>query len=286
MGAALATNLVAAGFPVRVWNRSRARAEALKGVTVADTPREAAQGADFVITMLADDAAVEAVTGGVNGLLEGLASEAVHIGMSTVSLAATRRLAELHAAKGRCYVAGPVFGRPEAARAGQLWIVAGGDPVVVGRCEPVLKALGQGLFVLGSATEAILTKLAGNFMIGATVEALGEALALGEKGGLDPDQLLGVLTGTLFGSPVVRNYGARIARTDFEPAGFAMPLGLKDFRLILAAAAETGVPMPLAELVRERLENALRRGRDHYDWAGLASVIREAAGLPALRELP
>jgi 3-hydroxyisobutyrate dehydrogenase-like beta-hydroxyacid dehydrogenase len=283
MGFPMAANLVAGGFRVRAWNRSPAKAEALTGATVARTPREAADGADFVVTMLSDDVAVEAVTGGSDGLLAGLPSGGIHVGMSTISLAATRRLAAQHAARGRGFVAAPVFGRPEAARARQLWIVPGGDPELVRRAEPLFAALGQGSFPQAAPEHAALAKLAGNFLIGATIEALGEALALAEKGGLDPERLLGMLTATLFGSPVVKNYGARIARTEFTPPGFALPLARKDFRLVQEAAREQGVPMPLAELVSDRLTEALRLGREGYDFAGFASVIREEAGLAERR---
>jgi 3-hydroxyisobutyrate dehydrogenase-like beta-hydroxyacid dehydrogenase len=203
--------------------------------------------------------------------------------MSTISLAATRRLARAHADAGRGFLAAPVFGRPEAARARLLWIVPGGDPELVRRAEPLFRALGQGSFPQPTAEQAVLAKLAGNFLIGATIEALGEALALAEKGGLDPERLLEMLTATLFGSPVVKNYGTRIARTEFTPPGFALPLARKDFRLILEAARETATPMPLAELVADRLTEALRLGRDGYDFAGLASVIREEAGLAEKR---
>jgi 3-hydroxyisobutyrate dehydrogenase-like beta-hydroxyacid dehydrogenase len=283
MGFPMAANLVAAGFKVRAWNRSPEKAEALTGARTARTPREAAVGAEFVVTMLSDDAAVEGVTDGPDGLLAGLAPGAVHISMSTISLAATRRLVQLHSERERGFVAAPVFGRPDAARARQLWIVPGGDPQTVRRAEPLFGAMGQGTFPQPAAEQAALAKLAGNFMIGATIEALGEALALAEKGGLDPERLLGILTSTIFGSPVVRSYGARIARTEFTPPGFALPLARKDFRLIQEAAHEKGVPMPLAELVADRLTEALRLGRDGYDFAGFASVIREEAGLAERR---
>lgn len=279
MGFPMAANLVAAGFRVRAWNRSPGKAAALTGATACRTPREAALGAEFVLTMLADDAAVEGVTGGPDGILAGLTPGSVHIGMSTISVAATRRLARLHADQGCGFIAAPVFGRPEAAKARQLWIVPGGDAELLRRAEPVFAALGQGTFPQAVAEHAALAKLAGNFLIGATIEGLGEALSLGEKGGLDPERLLAMLTGTLFGSPVVRNYGARIARTEFVPPGFTLMLARKDFRLIQEAAREQDVPMPLAELVSDRLTEAIRLGREGYDFAGFASVIREEAGL-------
>jgi 3-hydroxyisobutyrate dehydrogenase-like beta-hydroxyacid dehydrogenase len=283
MGAPMAANLVAAGFALRLWNRSPGKAVAVGGAAIAATPREAALGADFVITMLADDSAVEAVTYGPDGLLAGLSEGAVHIGMSTISVAATRRLVAAHAGQGRGFIAAPVFGRPEAARAKLLWIVPGGTPESITRATPVFEALGQGTFPMPGAEHAALAKLVGNFLIGATVEALGEALVLAEKGGLDPEQMLAMLTATLFNAPVYKNYGPRIARTEFVPAGFALPLALKDFRLILQAAEEVAVPMPIAELVRARIVEALERNREAYDFAGLASVIREQAGLPGTR---
>ncbi len=283
MGAPMAANLLAAGFPVRLWNRTRSKLKDWSGAQTATTPRAAAEGAAVVITMLADDAAVEAVTFGPDGVLAGLGPDATHVGMSTVSVACTRRLVEAHAARDCHYVAAPVFGRPEAARARQLWIVAGGPSECLARLEPVFEVLGQGVFALDEAPRAALLKLVGNFLIGAMIEALGEALALAERGGLDPERVVEILGESLFPTPVFRGYGARIARTEFEPAGFALPLALKDFGLIRAAAEEAGVPMPLGELVRSRLEESRRRGRDHFDFAGLAALVREAAGLPAVR---
>lgn len=284
MGAPMAANLVAAGFRVRAWNRSRERARNLAGAQAVETPKEAASGAQFAVTMLADDQAVLGVTLGPDGLLAGLGPGAAHIGMSTISLGATRRLVAEHTALGQGYVAAPVFGRPDAARAKLLWIVPGGDPEVLGRAAPLFAALGQGSFPMPGAEQAALAKLAGNFLIGAAIEGLAEALVLAEKGGLDPERLLALFTGTLFDAPVYRNYGPRIARTEFTPPGFAMPLALKDFRLILEAAKEKGSPMPLAELVRDRLAAAVRLGRDGFDFAGLTTIVRESAGLPPRRE--
>ncbi len=283
MGAPMATNLVAAGFTVRVWNRSAQRAASLAGAVPCRTPCEAATGAEFVVTMLADDAAVEGVTYGVDGLLAGLAPDGIHLGMSTISVACTRRLVGAHEAAGRAYIAAPVFGRPDAARAKLLWIVPGGDAALLERAAPLFAALGQGTWPLPAADQAALLKLVGNFMISATIETLGEALVLAEKGGLDPEQALTMLTGTLFNAPIYRSYGPRIARTEFTPPGFALALGLKDVRLVLEAARDAGTPMPLAELVRDRMSEALRLGRDDHDIAGFATVIREDAGLPPRR---
>jgi 3-hydroxyisobutyrate dehydrogenase-like beta-hydroxyacid dehydrogenase len=203
--------------------------------------------------------------------------------MSTISVASTRRLVEAHAGLGRGFIAAPVFGRPDAAAAKLLWIVPGGPAELVVRAAPVFAALGQGTFPQAAAEQAALLKLIGNFMIGATIETLGEALVLAEKGGLDPEQALAMLTGTLFSAPIYRNYGPRIARTEFTPAGFKLGLGLKDLRLVLEAARDTGTPMPLAELVRDRMSEALRVGRGDHDIAGFVTVIREDAGLEPRR---
>ncbi|MGE5231748.1 MAG: NAD(P)-dependent oxidoreductase [Deltaproteobacteria bacterium] len=283
MGLPMARNLVQAGFDVRVWNRTPAKTREVPGARPAPTPAAAADGAEFAVSMLADDAAVEAAALGPDGILAGLRRGAIHVGASTISVALCRRLADAHAEKGVGYVAAPVFGRPDAAAAKQLWIVPGGAPGDVERCAAVFAALGQGTFPMGSAPQASLAKLLGNFMIASTIEMLGESLALAEKAGLDPSRLLGMLTGTLFGAPVVKRYGQLVADTAFEPAGFQLALGLKDVNLALGAGEELRVPLPLASLVRERMLTALARGRERFDWSGFASAIREAAGLEPVR---
>lgn len=283
MGAPIARNLVAAGFPVTLWNRTPERAGAIEGAEVASTPADACAHADLALSMLADDRAVEEVVFGAAGVLRALPAGACHVGMSTISVALSRRLAAAHLAAGHGFVAAPIFGRPEAAAARQLWIVAGGSAADLERAAPVFAALGQGTFILGDAPQASLAKLLGNLMIAATIETLGEALVAAEKGGIDPARFLEVMTATLFGAPLIRRYGQLIAGTAFEPAGFRLALGLKDVDLALQAGAELGAPLPLAGLLRERFLTALARGRDRLDWAGIATVIREDAGLPALR---
>jgi 3-hydroxyisobutyrate dehydrogenase-like beta-hydroxyacid dehydrogenase len=282
MGLPMARNLVRAGHEVAAYNRTRSRADALAeaGARVADTPAEAAAGAEVVVTMLADDAAVEAVTLGGDGLLGALPPGALHLGMSTVGVALSRRLAAEHARAGQGYVAAPVFGRPEAAEGAKLWIVAAGAPEAVDRCEPVFDAVGQGMFRVGEEPEkASVVKLAGNFMLAGMIEALGEAMALGRRHGVEAPKLLEVLTSTLFNLPVYRNYGGMIAEDRFEPAGFALRLGLKDVRLVLEAADEAAVPMPLASLAHDHFLSGVARGWGELDWAGMGRVIAANAGL-------
>ena len=284
MGAPMAANLARAGYSVRAWNRTPRSGLELAGASVAHSVAEAVAGAGVAVTMLADDRAVEAVVFGGDGVLANLQAGGLHIGCSTISPDLAKRLWDRHRGAGQGYVAAPVFGRPDAAAAGKLWILSGGDPADLERADPLFAALGQGVFPLGTAPQAALAKLVGNFLIAATIESFGEALTLAEKGGLDPVAMHQMLTSTLFGSVVTRGYGQRIADTEFEPAGFAMPLGLKDVRLALAAASDLGVSLPLGELARDHLLAAVERGRAEWDWAGFASVIREAAGLPAARQ--
>lgn len=284
MGAPMAANLIAAGFTVQLWNRSLEKARAITGSKVVSTPRDAASGATVVISMLADDASVNAVVQGPDGLLATMARGTLHVSMSTLSVAGVKRLATQHAERGIRFVAAPVFGRPDAAKAKMLFIVPGGAAADLAALAPIFSAMGQGVFPFPAPEQAALAKLAGNFLIGATIESVGEALALAEKGGLDPEAMLALLTGTIFGSPVMKNYGPRIARTEFVPAGFSLPLAQKDFRLIREAARDSHVSMPVADLVAERLSQAIQAGRTDHDFAGFSTVIREESGLPAVRD--
>ncbi len=283
MGAPIARNLVARGFAVRVWNRDAAKLATVSGATPCASVAEAVADADVAITMLADDAAVREVTFGAGGLLGALPRGAVHLGMSTVSLAIVSELVEAHASHGQEYIAAPVFGRPDVAAAAKLFVMPGGPADTLERLAPVFAAIGQATFPMATPEQAALAKLAGNFMIAGTLEILSEAFALGEKGGIDPEQLLALVTGTVFGSPVVNRYVPMIARTQFEPAGFALRLGLKDVNLVLAASQQLGLTMPVASVVQQHMVDAVAKGRGEIDIAGVATVVREAAGLGALR---
>jgi 3-hydroxyisobutyrate dehydrogenase-like beta-hydroxyacid dehydrogenase len=242
MGAAIATNLVRARHDVAIWNRTADKARPLvnAGTTLAETPRAAAADREVVFTMLADDAALDSVLAGENGLFAGLSPGALHISMSTIAVATADRIAANHRAHGQRFLCAPVFGRPEAAAAAKLFVVAAGDSADFQMANPLFSVISQRVFYLGKTpSAAILVKLCGNFMILSAVEALGEAMALAKKGGIVKQQLLEVLTGTLFDSSIYRTYGAILAEERFEPAGFAAPLGLKDMRLVgLSANSE------------------------------------------------
>jgi 3-hydroxyisobutyrate dehydrogenase-like beta-hydroxyacid dehydrogenase len=281
MGQAMARNLCKAGHTVTVYNRTRSRAEELRaeGAIVADTPADACRG-DVVITMLADDHAVEEVVLGDGGFISALTPETIHISMSTISVALSEHLTEVHSKSGRTYIAATVFGRPDVAAAAKLFIIAAGPTEAIKRCTPILDVLGQRTFVVGNNPHAAnVVKLSGNFLIAAVIESLGEAFALIRKYGIDPERYLEVLTNTLFSAPVYKTYGDIIAQERYEPAGFKLPLGLKDVRLALLAAEETEVPMPTASLIRDHFLSAMARGYRELDWAALALVCAENAGL-------
>lgn len=280
MGLAMADNLRRAGHDLTVYNRTRARAEALAGARVAATPGEAAAGAEVVVSMLADDLAVEQVIFGPEGVMRSLAPGAVHAGMSTISHELTRRLAAEHAREGQHYVAAPVFGRPDAARAAKLWIVAAGPSEAVERCRPLFGAMGQGTDVVGDdPVRAAVLKIGGNFLLVAAIEAMGEAFALVRKYGIAPAQLLEIVNGRLLRSPVYENYGKLIAEERFDPPGFRLRHGLKDAKLALAAGEDAAAPLPIASLARDRYLAAMARGWGDLDWAALARVSALAAGL-------
>jgi len=250
-----------------------------QGARAATRVRDAC-GGDAVITMLADDASVEAVVFGDDRMIRALREGAIHISMSTISVALSERLATAHANARQRFVAAPVFGRPEAAAAAKLFIVAGGAPDVVEACRPLFEAMGQKTFHLGDEPKAAnLVKLSGNFLIASVIETLGEALALVRKAGIDPRQYLDFLTSTLFTAPVYRTYGGQIVEEKFEPAGFAAPLGAKDIRLGLAAADGLRVPMPLASLLHDRLLTLLARGGEALDWSAIGQLAARDAGL-------
>jgi 3-hydroxyisobutyrate dehydrogenase-like beta-hydroxyacid dehydrogenase len=289
MGRPMARNIAAAGNQVTAYNRTRDRGEAIAdAVTLADSIASAANERDIVVTMLADDDAVEQVVLGcpddtgqlAPGVLSALPSGAIHISMSTISTALSKRLFEAHRAAGQGYVAAPVFGRPEAAEAQRLWVVAAGDADAVARCRPVFEAVSAGTTIVGEEPwQANAVKLAGNFTIAAMLETLGEAFALARKAGVDPKVFLNVINSALFKSPIYENYGTLVAEERYQPAGFKLRLGLKDMRLALRTADEAGVPMPLASLLHDHMLSVVATGGGDLDWASFARLAAQRAGI-------
>jgi 3-hydroxyisobutyrate dehydrogenase-like beta-hydroxyacid dehydrogenase len=281
MGAGIAGNLLRAHPDVVVWNRSAEKARALvdAGATVATSAQTAAAGRDVVFTMLADDAALQDVLSGAHGLLEGFSPGALHISMSTIAVATADHLTDLHAARGVRFFCAPVFGRPDAAASAKLFIVAGGAATDLQWASPLFASIGQRVFhVSETPSAACLVKLCGNFMILSAIESLGEAMTLAAKGGVAKQQLLEVLTGTLFDALVYRNYGPILVEERFKPAGFAAPLGLKDMRLVSQSAESLRVPMPLLSVLRNHLLQTIANEGDDIDWSGIARTIAKNGG--------
>ena len=280
MGRGMVRNLLKAGNEVVVYNRTRARADELakEGAIVAEHP--AAIQADVAFTMVADDAALEQIVLGPQGLIAGLPQGGIHVSMSTISAALSRSLTDKHREHGQTMVSAPVFGRPEAAEAAKLFIVAAGPQEAIECCRPLFDVMGQKTFIVGEEpVMANVTKLSGNFMIASVIECLGEAFSLGRKYGLEADTMLDVFTNSLFAAPVYKTYGTIIAQQKWEPAGFRLRLGLKDVRLALAAADSVAAPMPVASFIHDSFLSAVARGMGELDWAALAKLASERAGL-------
>jgi 3-hydroxyisobutyrate dehydrogenase-like beta-hydroxyacid dehydrogenase len=282
MGLPIATNLLNSGFPLRVYNRTRAKAEPLErmGATVVSSPAETATPGGVVFSIVADDAALTQVAVEGDALARTLGPGGVHISMSTVSPDAATRVAQHHEAFGVSYVAAPVFGRPEAAVARKLWVCNSGPSAAKQRVRPILEKLGQTIFDLGDAPGAgHLAKLIGNFWIVSSIEMMAEGFALAEKNGLDPAMVADLLSSTVFACPIFQNYGKIVLSGKYEPAGFRMQLGLKDVRLVLKTADASQVPLPFASLLHDRFIGSVSRGRGDLDWTGITLDVRDSAGL-------
>lgn len=281
MGSEMARNLLKAGHAVTVFNRTRSRAEALQqdGAKVAGSPAEACRG-EVVVTMLADDRAVEGVALGDEGILHALSNDAVHLSMSTITVALSERLAEAHEKAGQGYVAAPVLGRPDAAAARKLFVMAAGPDAALSRCRPVFEGVGQRTFEIGEkAPIANLFKLNANFLLAAMIECLSESVALIRKSDADPERFIEIITNTLFAAPAYKTYGEKIATETYEPVGFKMPLGLKDVRSVMMAADALNVSMPVASVVRDSFLTGIANGGEGWDWSALGRVAAQRAGV-------
>lgn len=281
MGMGMARNLLRGGYDVSVYNRSREKAESLASerARVASSPAVASRGADVVMTMVSDDAALEEIVFGNEGIASSMGEGCIHVSHSTISAALARRLTAEHTTRKQGYLSVPVFGRPDAAESKNLLVVAAGPGKYIERCRTLFSAIGRQTFVVGAEPwQANVAKLCGNFMIGAAIESLAEAYATLRKAGVEPESFLEIMNG-LFASPVIAGYGQIMAKEQFVPAGFALKLGLKDMRLALAAAEDCGAPMPAASVVHDHLLSALSQGQGELDWSSLSQVVGRNAGL-------
>lgn len=281
MGMGMARNLLRAGHTLTVYNRSREKAQALAGdgARVANSPADASRDAEVVMTMVADDHALEQVVFGNDGIASAMKNDCIHLSHSTISTALAHRLTAEHARRNQGYLSVPVFGRPEVAETKKLLVVAAGPSELVERCRPLFDAIGRQTFVVGTEPwQANVAKVCGNFMLISMIESFGEAYAVLRKAGIAPQAFLEIMN-ALFGSQIMANYGRIIAQEQFEPALFALQLGLKDVRLVLAAAEECTAPMPLASLVHDHLLSAMAQGQGEMDWSSMTRVLARNAGL-------
>lgn len=282
MGLSMAHNLLNKGFALRVYNRTPDKASELiaRGAREAATPAAAVAPGGIVISMIANDAALETVTLGEQGVVTALGSGGIHVSMSTVSPQLARRLADAHREHGSHYLAAPVLGRPAAAAAGKLFILLSGPAAAKQRAMPLLAAMGQATRDLGDdPAQGHVAKLAANFMILSLVEVYAEVLTFAQKNGIGRQDMMQVLTGTILDAPLFRLYGELLAREDYATPGFRLALGLKDIELILATGAIARTPIPAADLVHNRLLAAVARDRGELDVTALALGVSEDAGL-------
>jgi 3-hydroxyisobutyrate dehydrogenase-like beta-hydroxyacid dehydrogenase len=285
MGSAMAANLAAEGHQVIAYVRRPDQMDKFEALGLSATKDIGDLfHCDVVISMLPDDDAVHEIVFGrgdidLDGLAAGLKPDAIHLSMSTISTGAASLLAREHARNGQSYVAAPVFGNPDAAKARQLFIAAAGAPANIERCQPIFDIIGQRTFVIGADPgDANLVKLLGNMMSATALEMLGEVVAVIRKRGLDPQPFIDLMTNTMFGGRAHKIYGDKIARQSYAP-GFVLPLVLKDVRLALAEAEKLGAPMPSVGIVRDRLITGIARGYGGLDWTALGLIAAEEAGL-------
>lgn len=283
MGTPIAKNLLASGYHLQVYNRTLSKIDELgsEGVTKCQSPAEAAASVQFVISMLSDDEVLRESTTGDGGILKTLQPNAVHISMSTISPDTAEDLAKLHQQAGSSYLAAPVFGRPEAAAARKLWICISGDEKTKADARPILDCLGQAVIDFGDKTGgANVVKIAGNFMIMASMEMMAEAYTLAEKNGLDRVQVSEFFGSTLFAAPIFQNYGKLIANKQYQPVGFKSKLGYKDARLAFKLSQTSEMPMPTVNTVHNRLLTAVAKGWGETDWVeGVSRGVSDDAGL-------
>jgi 3-hydroxyisobutyrate dehydrogenase-like beta-hydroxyacid dehydrogenase len=280
MGGHVAENLLKAGHSVTVWNRSQGPVAELvaKGAMAAKAPEEAMQG-DAVFSMLSNDQVMRDV-GLAGPLMSKAAKGLVHVNLATISVEFAKELQAAHKAAGLGYLSAPVFGRPEMAATGQLVTVVAGDAASLDKMQPAFAAFTARVVPVGDEAEkANLFKICGNFMIASELEAIGEAFALLRKGGVDPALFHDVLAGRLFTGAVFKAYGLMVLNHQYEPAGFALSLGLKDVNLARSAAAGLGVEMPTAELLKKHYDQAIEWGWQDKDWSAIGEVSAKKAGL-------
>ncbi|MGH7932489.1 MAG: NAD(P)-dependent oxidoreductase [Candidatus Binataceae bacterium] len=282
MGLPMAANLIAAGFKLRVYNRTAAKAEALasKGAQLVATAADTALPGGILVSMVTDDAALEGIVTGDDTIASRLAPGGIHLSMATVAPATSRKLARYHAERDSVFVTSPVFGRPDNAGKRQLVVCLSGPAAAKDKVRPLIDAMGRIVYDYGDDPGAAnVAKLCGNFLIAAALEAMAEGFTMCEKNGVDRIKVAEMLGQTLFACPLYQNYGKMVAEKRHLPAGFRLELGLKDVELVMRTAGEVTAPMPTASVVRDRLIGGMAKGRADMDWSALALGVLDDAGL-------
>jgi 3-hydroxyisobutyrate dehydrogenase-like beta-hydroxyacid dehydrogenase len=282
MGFPIARNLLTSGYRVRVFNRTKAKAMPLvkAGATLVDREEEVFETGGIVFSILSDDDAVRSVTVGNAEFLRRLGPGGVHVSMSTISPATARYLAEQHSKHEVSYLGSPVSGRPDRAAARKLFVLLAGKREAKERVRPLLETIGERIFDFGEDPwSSNIAKLALNFNVLAAVECMAESFAFAEKNGIARARMAELLSETLFGGIVYKGYGQQVAQQIYEPAAFRLRLGWKDLRLLLETAQETGTPMPVGSLLRDRMLTAIAKERGDFDWSAIALAASEDAGL-------
>jgi 3-hydroxyisobutyrate dehydrogenase-like beta-hydroxyacid dehydrogenase len=282
MGRAIAGRILTGEHDLVVYNRTPGKTDELAqaGARVAASVAEACEGREVVVTMVADDAALEEVALGPGGIRDSLAEGAIHMTMGTHGVGTFQGLTAAHAAAGQTFVAAHAVGRPDVAAAGQIGLIVGGPPDAVARCAPLFTVIGRRTFDAGhEPASAAAVKLANNFVLGCAIEVMGEAFSLARKYDVDPQVLYELMTEGLFAAPAYKVYGKIIVDEAYDEVGFSADLGLKDANLVLVAAGLAGLPLPSANVLRDRLLGAVARGEGGKDWAIVARVQARAGGL-------
>jgi 3-hydroxyisobutyrate dehydrogenase-like beta-hydroxyacid dehydrogenase len=282
MGRGIAGRILTGEHELVVYNRTPEKTAELlqEGARAAASIADACQGREVVITMVADDAALEQVTLGDGGVRDSLAEGAIHMTMGTHGVATVRALDADHAAVGQVLVAAHAVGRPDVAAAGQIGIIVGGPPDAISRCGPLFEVIGRRTFETGrEPASATAIKLANNFLLGCAIEVMGEAFSLARKYEVEPQVLYDLITDGLFAAPAYKVYGKIIVDEAYDQVGFTADLGLKDANLVLAAANLARLPLPSANVLRDRLLGAVAHGDGPKDWAVIAREQARAGGL-------
>lgn len=278
LGTPIAENLLANTGQLLVYNRTASKATPLtgKGAVNCNTVKDLAAQCDIVFSIVADDAALKAVTTGEEGIAVNLKAGGIHVSISTILPQTAEELAALHETYHNHYIASPVMGRPEAAKAGKLNFLVSGNKQITETVKPLLmKAGAVGVWEFGEqVTAANTAKLCSNFLIISAIESMAEGIQLAKKSGVDANTWMTMMTSTLFNAPIYANYGNILLQENYLPAGFRLQLGLKDVNLVMKQAASVNAVMPVGNTLKQQLEACMANGLQDHDWTALALALK------------